>query len=125
MPSTVSGLSTIVAIGAMGGAADLPEANLGPLRNGGDVFDLDGRAIGGLDDGVLDVLHAGVEAQRLHVDLLRALLNKAAAAVGVVVGNLLLDLADRKTVGDEFFRIELDLVFLGRARRSSRHRQRH
>ncbi len=78
----------------MSGAADLAEANLGSLRDGGDVLDLDGRAVLGLDDGVFDVLHAGEEAQRLHVDLLRALLDEAAAAVGVVVGDLLLDLAD-------------------------------
>ena len=96
MPSTVSGLSTIAAVGPMRRAADLAQANLGPLRDGGDVLDADGRAILRLDDGVFDVLHAGVEAQRLHIDLLRALLDEAAAAVGVVVGDLLLDLADAK-----------------------------
>ena len=73
-----------------------------------------GRAVLRLDHGVLDVLHAGVEAQRLHIDLLRALLDKAAAAVGVVVGDLLLHLADAQPVGDQLLRIELDLVLLGR-----------
>ena len=102
------------AVGAMSGSADLAEANLRALGDGGDVLDLDGRAVGVFDDGVLDVLHAGVEAQRLHIDLLRALLDKAAAAVGVVVGDLLLDLADGQAVGDELLGIEPDLVFLGR-----------
>jgi len=78
----------------MVGAADLPQANLGALHDGGDVLDLDGRAVDVLDDRVLDVLHAGEQAQGLDVDLLRALLDKAAAAVGVVVGDLLLNLGD-------------------------------
>ena len=50
----------------------------------------------------------------MHVDLLRALLDEAAAAVGVVVGDLLLDLADAQSVGDQLLRVELDLVLLGR-----------
>src|ERR1039458_4183264 len=54
----------------LGGLADLPQANLGALRDGGDVLDLDGGAVGVLDDGILDVLDAGEKAQRLHVDLL-------------------------------------------------------
>ena len=33
------------AVGAMGRAADLAQANLRPLRDGGDVFDRDGRAV--------------------------------------------------------------------------------
>ncbi len=72
-----------------------------------------GCAVLGFDDGVFNVLHGGVEAERLNVDLLRALLNKAAAAVGVVIGDLLLDLADAQAIGDELIGIELDLVFLG------------
>ena len=41
--------------------------------------------------------------------------DEAAAAVGVVAGDLLLDLADGQAVGDQLLRIELDLVFLGRS----------
>ena len=103
------------AVRAMGRAADLAESNLGTLCDGGDVLDANRRAVRGFDHGVFDVLNASVEAQRLHVDLLRALLDKAAAAVGVVAGDLLLDLADGKPVGDELFGVELDLVFLGRS----------
>ena len=33
------------AVGPVGGFADLAQANLGALRNGGDVLDLDGRAV--------------------------------------------------------------------------------
>ena len=64
----------IVPSARCGGAADLAETNLWSLRNCGDVSDANGRAVLRLDDGVLDVLHGGEEAERLHVDLLRALL---------------------------------------------------
>ncbi len=40
---------------------------------------------------------------------------KLPPAVGVVAGNLLLDLRDGEAIGDELLRIELDLVLLGRA----------
>ena len=103
------------AVGAVRGAADLAEANLGSLHDGGDVLDADRRAVLRLDHGVLDVLHGAVEAERLHVDLLRALFDKAAAAVGVVSWRS----AARpgsidKPVGNQFLRIEADLVLLGR-----------
>jgi hypothetical protein len=60
-----------------------------------------GRAVLRLHHSVFNVLHAGVEALRLHVDLLRALLDKAAAAVGVVVGDLLLNLADAQPIRNQ------------------------
>ena len=75
----------------MNGLADLAQANLRALRDGCNVFDLDGRAVRGLDDGILDVLNGGEEAGGLHVDLLRALLDEAASAVGIIGGDLLLD----------------------------------
>ncbi len=51
-----------------------------------------------------------VEADLADVDLLLALLDEAAAGVDVVVGDLLLDLADGETVGDELVGIDADLV---------------
>ena len=107
------GIVNDFAVFAMCGATDLAEANLGALRNGCNVFDLDGRAVRGLDDGILNILNTGEEAGGLHVNLLRALLDEAAAAVGVVAGDLLLDLGDAQSIGDELLRIELDLIFLG------------
>ena len=90
----MSGLSTI-SRREVRGAANLSQANFGPLRHRGDVLDLDRCAVLRFDYRVLNVLNAAVEAQRLDIDLLRALLNKAAAAVGVVIGNLLLNLRNR------------------------------
>ena len=92
------------------GLTDLAEANLRTLDDGGDVLDAQGSAGLGLEDGVLDVLDVLVEADLADVDLLLALLDEAAAGVGVVVGELLLDLADAETVGDELVGIDADLV---------------
>ena len=47
-----------------------------------------------------------VEADLADVDLLLALLDEAAAGVGVVVGELLLDLADAEAVGDELVGVD-------------------
>src|ERR1039458_3426618 len=43
------------AIGAVDGLADLAEADLGALRDGGDIGDANGRAVLRLDDGLFDV----------------------------------------------------------------------
>ncbi len=101
-------------VGTVRRAANLAQADLGPLRYGCNVLDRDRRAVLSLDDSVLNVLDAGEKTQRLHVDLLRALLDEAAAAVGVVVGDLLLDLGDAEPVRDQLFRVEPDLVLLCR-----------
>ncbi len=98
---------------AMNGSADLAKANLGTLRDGRDVLDLHGRAVRRFDDGVFNVLHAGKQARGLHIDLLRSLLDEAAAAVGIVGRDLLLDLPNAQAVRDQLLRIELDLVLLG------------
>ena len=111
----------MASVGSMRGAADLAEANLRPLHHRGDVFDVNRRAVLRLDDGVFDVLHARVEAERLHVDLLRALFNEAAAAVGVVVGDLLLDLRDATGRRRPAYRGRAGSGTPWSARRSSRH----
>ena len=49
------------------------------------------------------------------VDLLQALLNETAAGIGVVVGELLLDLGEAQAVGDQFVGIDADLIFAGGA----------
>ena len=92
------------------GLADLAEADLGALRHGGDVFDAQRGAVLRLEDGVFDVVDVAVEADFADVDLLLALLDEAAAGVDVVVGELLLDLADGEAVGDELVGIDADLV---------------
>jgi hypothetical protein len=63
------------------------------LRDDGNVFDPQRRAVLGRDDGLLDVLGAVDQSDGAHVDLLQAFLDEASAGVHVVVGELLLDLA--------------------------------
>ena len=92
------------------GLADLAEADFGPLHNGCNVPDAQRRAALGFEDGLLDVVDAGEEADLADVDLLLALLDEVAAGVDVVVGDLLLHLGDGEAVGDELAGIEADLV---------------
>ena len=50
-------------------------------------------------------------SQLAHVDLLQAFLDEAASGVDVVVLQLLFDLRQAQSVGDQLFRIHPDLVF--------------
>ena len=58
---------------------------------------------------VLDQAHFG------DVDLLQAGFDKASAGVGVVVGELLLHLADAQSVGDQLVGVHANLIFARRA----------
>ena len=93
--------------------ADLAQANLGSLLDDGDIFHANVRTIDRHDDRVFDVLDISVQALCLNVDLLGTSLDKAAAAVGIVEGQLLLNLGDAQPVADQFVRIQTNLVFLG------------
>ncbi len=103
------------AVFRLAGLADLAEADLWTLNDAGDVGDADGRAVGGFEDSLLDVVDVGEEANFLHVDLLIALLDEAAAGVDVIGGDLLLDLLDGEAVVDELLGVEDDLVLAGEA----------
>ena len=94
---------------------DLAEPDLGSLLDDRDVLDADGRAVRSLDDSVFNLLHVGVEAGGLDVDLLCSGHDEAAAGVGVVVRKLGFDGGDAKPVGDQLIRVQTNLVFLGRS----------
>ena len=66
-----------------------------------------------LKDGLFDVVDAAKEANFADVDLLLALFDEAAAGIGVVVGKLLLDLADAESIGNELVGVDADLVLAG------------
>ena len=67
------------------------------------------------DDRLFDVVGTVDQSDRAHVDLLQAFLDEASAGVGVVVGELLLDLGQAQAVGDQFVGVDANLVFAGGA----------
>ena len=69
------------------------------------------RAVLGLDHGLADIVDVAEQAQRAHVDLLQARLDETAAGIHVVVGQLLLHLAEVQTVGDQLVGIDAHLIF--------------
>ena len=64
--------------------ADLPQADLGSLHNGGDVGDGQRGAVLRLQRYLRNVVGGLVQAHLAHIDLLRALLDERSARVGVV-----------------------------------------
>ncbi len=99
----------------MNGSGKLAEPDLRALGNDGNVLHAERRAVLGEDDGLFDIVDAIDQADFAHVDLLQAFLDEAAAGVGVVVGELLLDLGQAQAIGDEFVGVNANLVFAGRA----------
>jgi hypothetical protein len=77
---------------------ELAQPDLRTLRHHGDISHADGSAVLGRDHRVLDVLYVPDQAHFLNIDLLQAGFDKAAAGVGVVVGELLLHLADAQSI---------------------------
>ena len=56
-------------------------------------------------------MHVGEEPEGADIHLLHADFDEAAAGIDVVVGELLLDLADAQSVGDELVGVDAHLVF--------------
>ena len=75
-------------------AGELAQPDLRPLRHHGDILHAQRRAVLGREHRVLDVVHVADQAHFAHVDLLQAGFDEAAAGVDVVVGELLLHLAE-------------------------------
>ena len=88
-----------------------PRRIFGPCDDRGDIADAEGRAVLRLEHGLFDVVNVGEQADGAHIDLLQPCLDEAAAGVDVVVGELLLHLADAEAVGDQLVGIDAHLVF--------------
>ena len=69
----------------------------------------------GLQHGLLDVVHIAEEPERANVHLLHADFDEAAAGIDVVIGELLLHLADAQSIRHELVRIHAHLVLAHRA----------
>ena len=115
-----------VAVGQMPRPPELAQPHLGALFHHADVANAQGRAVLGGEHGVGDVLHIAHQAHFAHIDLLRACLDEIAAAVDIVVGELLLHLIDVQAIGDQLGRIQADLIFArGTAEAGDIHHVRH
>src|SRR5580692_9764170 len=99
------------AVFAPPGFSYLPKADFGPLRYLGDVFHAKWGAGLRFQDSLFDVLNAGDQTQRANVYLLQAGLDETSTGIHVVVGQLLLDLADRQPIGDQPGGINAHLIF--------------
>ena len=64
---------------------------------------------------LLDVLDVAEQPERADVHLLQAALDEVAAAVDVVRGELVLDLAERQAVRDQLVGIDAHLILARRA----------
>src|SRR5271165_845004 len=100
-----------LAVFAMDSPGELAQTDFRSLLDDAEIFDAERGSIPGEDYGLFDVMDAIDQADFANVNLLRAFLNEAAAGVGIVVGELLLDLREGQPVGDELIGIETDLVF--------------
>ena len=100
-----------LAIFAVDGPADLAETDLRALDHSSDVPHPQRCAILRLENGVLDVGNIREETDLAHIDLLLTGLDETAAGIGIVVRQLLLDVADGQAIGDELVRVDADLVF--------------
>ena len=92
-----------------------PRRILRSLRHGGDIFHVQHGSVLGEDRGLFDISHVAEEALDANVYLLQTCFDEAAPGVGVVIGELLLDLADAQAVRDQRVRIHADLIFAGDA----------
>ncbi len=98
----------------MNGSGKLTEPNLWALRNHRNIFHPQRRAALGHDDCLGDVLRTVDQSDSAHVDLLQTLFDEASSGIAVVAGKLLLDLSQAQAVGNQFVRVNSNLVFTRR-----------
>ena len=79
------------------------------------VFDSERRPFFCRQNGLLDVLHCGVKADKANIQLLRPFLNKTSSGIHVVACQLLLNLANAQAIRYELVRIDAHLVLACRA----------
>src|SRR3984957_5420851 len=103
------------AILLMDGFAVPAEPDFRALRDGGDVLHLNRGAAFGSDYGLFDIVNGFYQSHRADVDLLQSRLDKAAAGVDVIIGELLFNLSDAQAIRDQLIGIEANLILLGDA----------
>src|ERR1700746_1734753 len=99
----------------MNGAGALAKPDFATVRYNGNVLDAQRSAGLGCEDGVFDVANSFDQPDFANIDLLQAGLDETAAGVGIVAGELLLDLREAQSIGDQLIRINANLVFASRS----------
>jgi hypothetical protein len=105
------GVVNDLAVFSMDRTANLPQPDFGALCDRRNVANAEGRAVLRFQNSVFNVRDIRKEADFTNIDLLLPGLDEAASGVGVVVGELLLNVADGQAVRDKFLWINADLVF--------------
>src|ERR1700722_5245597 len=104
---------------AMNRSPELPEPDLWPLRDNSNVLDPQGGAGLGQDHRVFNVSYISDQTYFANVKLLQTRLDKAAAGIGIVVGELLFHLREAQPVGNQFVGIYAHLIFAGRSAKTA------
>ena len=104
----------------MGGPRHAPQSNSWALPHHCKILYPKSRSVLSRQNGLRDILGILIEPERTDVHLLEAGLHKAAAGIHVVVGQLLLHLANTQSVRDEFVRVDANLI-LSRSAPEIRH----
>lgn len=99
------------AILVMNGFRRLPQPDLGTLLDNGNVLDAQRGSVLGVNDSVLDVVNVADQAYFANINLLKALLDEAAAGIHVVVGELLLDLSQAEAIRNQLIGVYAYLIF--------------
>src|SRR5580698_5010082 len=94
----------------MVGTRHMAQSNFGALHNVTDVLDPKSRSGLGFQDSLVDVVGTGEESERADIHLLQTDFYETAAGIDVVIGDLLLHLANTQSVGDKLARIHADLI---------------
>src|ERR1019366_5165869 len=98
---------------------ELAKANLRPLRDDGNILYAQRSATLGHKYNVFDIPHVLDEAHFPNIDLLQTSFDEAATRIDVVVAELLLHLGKAESVGDQFVRVNANLIFAGGATEAS------
>src|SRR5579871_2940698 len=99
------------AIGAVDGFSDLAQTDSLALHDGGDIRNPEWCSVLRFEYGLTDVVDVAEESEGANVDLLQPGFDEAADGVDVVHLQGLLHLSEREAVGNEFVRIDADLIF--------------
>src|ERR1700733_15316745 len=97
------------------GSRHVTQPDFGALADFSDIFHSQRGPGLGFQHSLLDVLHAAKEPESTNIHLLHSDFNETAAGIDIVVGELLLHLADAQSIGNQLVRIDANLVLAYRA----------